>query len=630
MTTRIMHFTLGPVQGFIADARRTRDLWAGSFLLSWLSGQAMAALKAAGGDIVFPQVDDDALFKAIKGHGGTPYIGSLPNRFKADISKVQGDAGAICRQAVLDSWEALHSKVWKNFIVSVAAQGNDTQGIWSRQVDNFWEINWVTGDADENDGQWLDLRKNWRTALPPDEPGDKCRLMGRYQELSGHPRIGSGVKQKDFWKKLAAVHDISALDLKEDERLCAIALIKRLFPLIAQDVIGWTPGGEKIDIRHWPSVSYVAAVPWLKAAKVIPAKAHGDYWANADAHIDKGHMGEFHTKLFGLPGQGFFKLDGHLLHQDGIKAWPDDGLNVDAATARTALLDGLKDVQKRVGGSASEFYAVLMMDGDKVGARIKGQAADISDGLAEFSKSVKDYFDPTESAHNPADGVLIYAGGDDVLALVPVDSAIDAALALRNKYQSAFVGAAGDAFTLSAAIVIAQYKIPLRAVLEQAHHYLDDIAKDENGRNSLAIAIMKPGGIASDWVVKWGPKTIPILQEVAKSKGEYSASFFYNFRERYAPLFDTGHRVSERETGELLTEDMALVRALITAEYKKQFNKEALKNRNIDAAVDKMMAIGTAGAGDSYDFDAALVARFLSVEGKWDLLPLKPASKEGV
>lgn len=27
------HFTLGPVQGFVAQARRTRDFWAGSFLL---------------------------------------------------------------------------------------------------------------------------------------------------------------------------------------------------------------------------------------------------------------------------------------------------------------------------------------------------------------------------------------------------------------------------------------------------------------------------------------------------------------------------------------------------------------------------------------------------------------------
>ena len=35
----ILHVKLGPVQGFIRQARRTRDLWAGSFLLSWLSGK---------------------------------------------------------------------------------------------------------------------------------------------------------------------------------------------------------------------------------------------------------------------------------------------------------------------------------------------------------------------------------------------------------------------------------------------------------------------------------------------------------------------------------------------------------------------------------------------------------------
>ena len=41
MTERLLHFTLGPVQSFVAQARRTSDLWAGSLLLSWLAGQAM-------------------------------------------------------------------------------------------------------------------------------------------------------------------------------------------------------------------------------------------------------------------------------------------------------------------------------------------------------------------------------------------------------------------------------------------------------------------------------------------------------------------------------------------------------------------------------------------------------------
>lgn len=34
-------FSLGPVQSFIATARKTQDLWAGSYLLSFLSWQAM-------------------------------------------------------------------------------------------------------------------------------------------------------------------------------------------------------------------------------------------------------------------------------------------------------------------------------------------------------------------------------------------------------------------------------------------------------------------------------------------------------------------------------------------------------------------------------------------------------------
>jgi CRISPR-associated protein Cmr2 len=34
-------FTLGPVQEFIATARRTQDLWMGSYLLSYLTWQGM-------------------------------------------------------------------------------------------------------------------------------------------------------------------------------------------------------------------------------------------------------------------------------------------------------------------------------------------------------------------------------------------------------------------------------------------------------------------------------------------------------------------------------------------------------------------------------------------------------------
>ncbi len=78
-------FTLGPVQGFVAQSRRTRDLWAGSFLLSYLSGQAMNAVLNNGGEILKPSVGrapkiTDYLLNAIytKANSGQ-IIGSLPN-----------------------------------------------------------------------------------------------------------------------------------------------------------------------------------------------------------------------------------------------------------------------------------------------------------------------------------------------------------------------------------------------------------------------------------------------------------------------------------------------------------------------------------------------------------------------
>lgn len=38
-----LEWSLGPVQSFISAARRTRDLWGGSFLLSLLVAEAVAA-----------------------------------------------------------------------------------------------------------------------------------------------------------------------------------------------------------------------------------------------------------------------------------------------------------------------------------------------------------------------------------------------------------------------------------------------------------------------------------------------------------------------------------------------------------------------------------------------------------
>ena len=50
----LLAISVGPVQEFIAAARRTRDLWFGSYLLSEISRAVAKAVVKEGGTLIFP------------------------------------------------------------------------------------------------------------------------------------------------------------------------------------------------------------------------------------------------------------------------------------------------------------------------------------------------------------------------------------------------------------------------------------------------------------------------------------------------------------------------------------------------------------------------------------------------
>ncbi|MBE0703500.1 MAG: hypothetical protein IH582_10080 [Afipia sp.] len=671
--TRVLHFTIGPVQGFIADAKRTRDLWAGSFLLSLLAGHAMAEVKANSGEILFPAIEGDPLFEAIvadRSDSGV-WVGSLPNRFKADVTNCPDDIGERCKARIFSAWTAICERAWREFIARHVHLGNTDTGntpreIWDRQTRTFWDVAWVEGESADaaNDSRWLDFRKNWRSHYSGPagaEDGDHCRLMGEFQEISGYHRTNARDRQLAFWKAIARDQ---GLDISETEPMSAIALVKRLFPRLGpiEGAMPWQPGGASLNIRHWPSVSYIAAVPWLRAvANSADDKAGVEYFEAAKEALGARIRGETETRLFDLAGDPrFLGLDGHLLHRDGILGAVAERIPPDQKEARTAAtsklasgLDALVRNTKDQTGvqGASEFCAILKMDGDGIGALLSNNAETVKAGLSAFSGHVIETFRPGKA--NLFDGVLIYAGGDDVLALLPVDTAIAAALHLRSAYERAFREALSkppspaDAskFTLSGAIVFSQFKIPIRAALEQASHYLDEIAKEENGRNSLAIAVLKPGGISTDWVSTFN-KTISssnasLLLTLAGSriKGEdeegFSGGFFHRLKQLYLPLFETDVGEDQSAEGEVYSEtsidqpfvDPKFMHAVLAAEYRKQFgarNREKAAEE-VALAIEPILDVSTPKRNTSkgpvltargFDFEAGLVIRFLATEGR--------------
>lgn len=104
-------FTIGPVQPFIEQARKTRDLWTGSLLLAYLMQESM---KESSGDIIFPkkQTVDGAKNPTV---GRVP---NLPNKYIATFPSIE-DARAAAeksRERIEKAWKDIHTKVYADHI----------------------------------------------------------------------------------------------------------------------------------------------------------------------------------------------------------------------------------------------------------------------------------------------------------------------------------------------------------------------------------------------------------------------------------------------------------------------------------------------------------------------------------
>jgi CRISPR-associated protein Cmr2 len=627
---RYFHFTLGPVQSFVSQARRTRDFWAGSFLLSWLSAVAIRAVRAQNGVVLFP-LPDTSFMEALESGDEGPKQGGVPNRFKAEVGE---DFDA---QQVVDSlqtaWRAVAEAVWQRDFKDT--ERPETRLIWQRQIMGFWEIQWAITD-DKDDSIAIDRLKNWRIHLPEPESGQKCMMMEGWQELSGATRPGKEVDR--FWKELRERRTGGIkTDLREGEALCAIAYVKRRFTRVFKNVSAAMPGGWVL--KGWklpsgvPSVQYMAAAPWL--AQLIAKAAHLDLVGSKlksfhDAAYElTGEYGEWETNIRCVrkSSQGNHKwtaLDGGVFFDsllENKRLWSDEA-------KANALREELVELRKAADlGPVSPFYAVLMMDGDELGKQMSNPAQQnvIAERLGSFTQGVGERV----YQHN---GFLVYAGGDDVLALLTLDDALRCAAALRAYYLECFNGS-GITTSISAAIEYVHIKAPLGKVLSDAHHLLDEVAKEQTGRDALAVRIWKPGGMTAEWAMPWemafnaGTTTVAIdslSDDFRNARGDaegMSSKFFYGIREHFAmlnPQNGEGRILSER-----LELDLLAMQFLNSGVNRKRWNRTQARKRIAPLIDQCRKRIRLRGADDRISIhtppglsvDGAILVRFLAQKG---------------
>jgi CRISPR-associated protein Cmr2 len=149
-------FTIGPVQAFISAARRTQDLWAGSYLLSYLNWAAIEVIaEAIGPDaVIFPNLYGQPLcdrWLSQKGIITAPksedlILPSLPNRFLAIVPRGQGvDLAKAAAEKVRSQWREITQAVKSDLEQLFIEHKQDPPAwskTWERQTKNLFEVYW--------------------------------------------------------------------------------------------------------------------------------------------------------------------------------------------------------------------------------------------------------------------------------------------------------------------------------------------------------------------------------------------------------------------------------------------------------------------------------------------------------
>ena len=222
----LLAFSLGPVQDFIATARRTQDLWMGSYILSFLT---QAALRAVVGDVQDSAARERIIYPDISGEGKAQHpilrafwmdekapqgvaLATLPNKFVAwaEDSGAAAQLGRSAEAAVYAAWETLSQSVARHFPGRLAA--SNWQGLsWGANPREWFEVYWAVETPLAGDDYArlsgraeaaLQARKRLRNFLPVEAEGEKCTLCGVRPSLAPRPNLPRSVL-KEAWRQLA-------------------------------------------------------------------------------------------------------------------------------------------------------------------------------------------------------------------------------------------------------------------------------------------------------------------------------------------------------------------------------------------------------------------------------------------
>lgn len=471
--------TIGPVQEFIATARRSRDLWYGSYLLSELA-------RAAAEVILAPPFSGRLIFPAPSGNDPAQLNAhAVANRILAELPGDQApdSLGARVSTALHQRIVALRDTAFAN--IEWSAERPDLRDLALRQVEELIEVAWVSAPVTGTYATARELVENLMAAQKATRTfGPSPAPLSLQQPKSSLDGVRESVIPEELYPARGASRERRHQQAEQfyrryragrAERLSGVDLLKRHGPALR---------GE----ADFPSTSHFAALPFLdREAAASPA-----FGAALERYLTglraAGGRPEVLDGRFRRPLTGDF--DASILFEERL-AEELDRADLDAARGHLAEFFAATTDGRR----PEPYYALLHADGDNMGQAIDAQAtaeqhralSRVLDGFAERVRAI------VEEQHG---GALVYSGGDDVLAFLPLHTVLGCARALSDEFRAAMASYSGSdnrSPTLSVGVAVVHHIEPLADALNLARE-AERLAKDLEGKDALAITISKRSG----------------------------------------------------------------------------------------------------------------------------------------
>ena len=485
-----LKFQIGPVQDFIAQARSTRDLWSGSYLLSWLMSAGLKALSAKIGPdaVIFPnlrnqplfdfqwkkelwdqiKIGDQSIWTSIKeGYDKLDFLTpNLPNVFLAVVpNAIAVELAEIVEKSIRGEWEKIRNASWsycKNAGLTADEAGileSDRKDRFERQSKNFLSITWNVTSWPKS----LESAMESARQLPDKKATDRVKsvIEAVCKDMPVEHRDGRYYSDNEKTK----LNNIGlSWSLLSD--LCAWELdgVRQVRTFEAWNLGGWNASvfNNKDSLNGRDE-----------------AVAGGKEWGIRARNKNGTLLSGIFKKDDFLGAITLIKRVWHMAYLEkeaGMTDWLKDFRmpNTRSIAAHDPFgRDGADDDSDET-DSSEKYFAVLAFDGDEVGKWMSGektpefgqQFADYKENgerkgaLHYFEKSLTNsnilktqrlvspsyHLQLSEALSNFAlncvrpivesfDGRLIYAGGDDVMAFLPADKALDCADALQRAFR---------------------------------------------------------------------------------------------------------------------------------------------------------------------------------------------------